>query len=219
MDLPEKIAALRKAQGLSQAELAERLYVTRQTVSRWETGAVTPDAENLLRLCQTLGVSADELLGNAPPPPCGEKPPQPPEGARRALFYFLALEGMLVLMQVLTVCVLESVFFGLLTCLPFACLVIGFEWAFRRQGGAQRTAAAAFRLRLYRITAWLGTYFPVRMAVMCFSAALSPAWGPLTFEAVTGALYVMTAVLLTARIDRGQSRRNTDPQQGEQEDR
>ena len=37
MGLPETISALRKARGLSQAELAEQLYVTRQTVSRWET--------------------------------------------------------------------------------------------------------------------------------------------------------------------------------------
>ena len=211
MDLPEKIAALRKSQGLSQEALAEKLYVTRQTVSRWETGAVTPDAENLLRLCQTLGVSADELLGNTPPPRGGDAPSLPPEGARRILFYLLVLEGMLALTQFLTVCVLESAFFGLLSFLPMACLVAGFEWAYRRRPAEE--TAAAFRRRLYRATAWLGTYFPVRLAVMCLSSALSLAWTPAVFETVTAVIWVTAALTLTARIDKEAIRRGADAPQ------
>ena len=62
MEIGERVAALRKRQGLSQEALAERLGVSRQAVSRWETGTARPDAENLARLSQALGVTADALL-------------------------------------------------------------------------------------------------------------------------------------------------------------
>lgn len=48
MDLKESLSFYRKEQGLSQVELAEALDVSRQTISKWETGAALPSAENLL---------------------------------------------------------------------------------------------------------------------------------------------------------------------------
>ena len=54
--LGENIRALRKARGLSQQELAERLHVVRQTVSKWEQGLSVPDADMLVRLAECLEV-------------------------------------------------------------------------------------------------------------------------------------------------------------------
>ena len=62
MTIGEKIALRRRTAGLSQEALAARLGVSRQAVSRWETGESLPDAEKIVQLCQILGVSADELL-------------------------------------------------------------------------------------------------------------------------------------------------------------
>lgn len=62
MKLSEKIVQLRKSQGLSQEELAERLGLSRQAVSRWESGTALPDAGNLLQLSRLFGVTADYLL-------------------------------------------------------------------------------------------------------------------------------------------------------------
>ena len=62
MKLSEKIVQLRKSQGLSQEELAERLGLSRQAVSRWEIGTALPDAGNLLQLSRLFGVTADYLL-------------------------------------------------------------------------------------------------------------------------------------------------------------
>ena len=57
--LGENIRALRKARGLSQQELAERLHVVRQTVSKWEQGLSVPDADMLVRLAECLEVSVE----------------------------------------------------------------------------------------------------------------------------------------------------------------
>ena len=62
MRFEEKIVELRKQKGLSQEELAERLGVSRQAVSRWELGQTLPDIPNLLQLCELFGVSADYLV-------------------------------------------------------------------------------------------------------------------------------------------------------------
>lgn len=70
MELNEKIAKLRKGLGLSQEELAEAVGVSRQAVSKWETGQSAPDLEKLVLLCRVFSVSADELLEtNALPAP------------------------------------------------------------------------------------------------------------------------------------------------------
>lgn len=62
MKLSEKIVQLRKGRGLSQEELAERLGVSRQAVSRWESGTALPDAGNLRQISRLFEVSADYLL-------------------------------------------------------------------------------------------------------------------------------------------------------------
>lgn len=57
-----RIAALRKARGLTQEQLAERLHVTRQAVSSWETANSYPDVEMLAALSEALEVSIEELI-------------------------------------------------------------------------------------------------------------------------------------------------------------
>lgn len=64
--LGENLKALRTARGLSQEELACRLHVVRQTVSKWERGLSVPDAEMLVCIARELGVSVETLL-DAPP--------------------------------------------------------------------------------------------------------------------------------------------------------
>ena len=64
----ENLRALRKAKGLSQEELAARLHVVRQTISKWEKGRSVPDAELLVRLAEELDTTAAALLGPEVPP-------------------------------------------------------------------------------------------------------------------------------------------------------
>ena len=66
--LAENLKALRRAKGLSQEELAVRLHVVRQTVSKWEKGRSVPDADLLVRLAEELDTTAAALLGPEVPP-------------------------------------------------------------------------------------------------------------------------------------------------------
>lgn len=60
--LSEKIRSLRKNSGLSQEELAERIDVSRQAVSKWELGSAVPTADKLVELADFFGVSLDWLM-------------------------------------------------------------------------------------------------------------------------------------------------------------
>ena len=62
MELNERIASVRKAAGLTQEQLGELVGVSRQAVSKWESGQAVPDALTITALCQKLHVSADYLL-------------------------------------------------------------------------------------------------------------------------------------------------------------
>lgn len=61
--LSENIKALRKSKGLSQEELAIKLNVVRQTISKWEQGLSVPDSDMLIALSEALETSASTLLG------------------------------------------------------------------------------------------------------------------------------------------------------------
>ena len=62
MNLKDKLIKLRKDNNLTQDELAEKLYVSRQTVSNWENGKFYPDIETLILISNTFNVSLDDLL-------------------------------------------------------------------------------------------------------------------------------------------------------------
>lgn len=62
MTLEKKLVRLRKKEGMSQADVSEKLDVSRQAVSRWEAGDSRPSTENLQALCKLYNVKLDDLL-------------------------------------------------------------------------------------------------------------------------------------------------------------
>ena len=64
MDTKDILLELRTHKGLSQEELAEKVFVTRQAVSRWEKGETTPNTETLKLLSKLFDVSINTLLGS-----------------------------------------------------------------------------------------------------------------------------------------------------------
>ena len=61
--LSENLKTLRKQKGFSQEELAVRVNVVRQTISKWEKGLSVPDADTIVKLAEVLEVSVNEILG------------------------------------------------------------------------------------------------------------------------------------------------------------
>ena len=101
MSLAEKMIELRKQNGLSQQDLADRLGVSRQAISRWETGAVQPTADSVRGLAQVLQVSTDYLLNDELDDPTPPRSPQPvptpqeePKPARKRRKWLLALAAL-----------------------------------------------------------------------------------------------------------------------------
>ncbi len=81
MRLEEKLTVLRKESGYTQLDLAEKVRVSRQAISKWETGRALPSAENLKYLSELFGVSVDYLLNDdmteKPKPKEQEPAPEP----------------------------------------------------------------------------------------------------------------------------------------------
>lgn len=81
MTLGEKLQRLRTAAGLSQEDLAERLQVSRQAISKWELDKTVPDVKYIVELSELFGVTTDHLLKEAEPPPPQEQGSPPPSAA------------------------------------------------------------------------------------------------------------------------------------------
>lgn len=108
MNIGEKLYELRKGKNLSQEEVADKLNVTRQTISKWETNQSTPDFDKIKPLCELYGITADELL-------TGEKKEKEQEPLNKqdikkerangiaagVLFYFIALVWIMISIPVL----------------------------------------------------------------------------------------------------------------------
>lgn len=102
----EQLARLRKAKGLTQQQVAEQLELSRQAVSRWESGQAFPSTENLKKLSELYGVPVDELLHSTPEKPAEPQHPvqvsSPPE-QRKTKKSLLPLVVILALLAALAV--------------------------------------------------------------------------------------------------------------------
>ena len=76
MSMGARLSKARRNQNLTQEQLAERLGVTRQAVSRWESDTAYPETDKIIRMAALFGVSCDYLLGVGEAP-AGDRPPSP----------------------------------------------------------------------------------------------------------------------------------------------
>lgn len=168
MKLSDKIVRLRKSNGMSQEELADKLGVSRQAISRWEMGTAMPDATNILQLSRLFQVTTDYLLNdeyqsdNDLPKVKEVKT----DGVHQIMIFLLTLEVMVLIIQFMSVVILQNIFFGVLSFIPFIAMVGGFEYAYQKKANEQNERTIQFRKRFYKVSAWLGTYFPIRLLAM-----------------------------------------------------
>lgn len=78
IEIANRLVQLRKQHGYSQEELAAKLGLSRQAVSKWERAEASPDTDNLIMLSRVYGVSLDELLKTDEPIP----EPEPDKGVK-----------------------------------------------------------------------------------------------------------------------------------------
>ena len=126
MKLSDKIIGLRKSNRMSQEDLAEKLDVSRQAISRWESGTAMPDANNILQLSKLFGVTTDYLLNDDYQ--SDNDLPKVKEvqndNLGQIMVYLVTLEVMVLLIQFMTTVILQNVFFGFLSFLPFVPLFL-----------------------------------------------------------------------------------------------
>ena len=99
MKFGEKVKQFREEKGMTQQTLAERLYVTRQAVSKWERGARYPDLLTVKKIAQVLEVSVDELLSGEELKENVEKSPVlSVENTIQTVLYAVALTGYMLIL-------------------------------------------------------------------------------------------------------------------------
>lgn len=200
MKLGEKLQQLRKKSGLSQEQLAARITVSRQAVSKWELDDAVPDTENIIQLSRIFGVSCDYLLREEVDDPGAalvlQNAPQPamPEGWARNAFALplglcaLGLVGGLMFYR-MNGHTARPLAIGFMIQLLGVAL---FELSAPRMGERRRAA----RLSFYGTACWLVLPQPVVLAYGWVLDRL--AWSVSPFRAVSG--YFATYLLLGAAV-------------------
>ena len=201
MNFPEKIIYLRKKNGLSQEDLAEKLNVSRQAVSRWEQGSAMPDAANIMAISRLFSVSADRLLDDTQSPDRA-KPYSPPQenNLGRIMIYMVTIEVMAAFIQFMSVFILQNTFFAFLSFVPFIAIIGGFEYAYRKNSCNE--TSARFRRKFYKISAWIGLYFPVRFAVTAALTLYPRPYTVLLKECIICVVYITAATITNLNTDR-----------------
>lgn len=155
MTLPDKIVELRKRNGWSQEDLAEKINVSRQAISRWEGGNALPDASNILQLSKLFGVTTDYLLNEEYK--SDEDLPKVKEikkhNLNQIMVYLITLEVMDLILQFMCVFILQNIFFGILSFIPFVVMIGAFEFAHRKNMADNNEQTIAFRKKFYKISA------------------------------------------------------------------
>ena len=204
MKLSDKIIKLRKTAGMSQEDLAQKLNVSRQAISRWESGTAMPDANNILQLSKLFGVTTDYLLNDdyqsdadLPKVKAVQN-----DDLGQIMIYLVTIEVMVLLMQFMTTVLLQNVFFAFLSFLPFVAAIGGFEYAYRKKGSGATEKTKTFRRKFYKISAWLGLYFPVRFFMSVLARFYLRPYSAILFEVIVLVVYIFAAVSVNLSIDK-----------------
>ena len=204
MKLSDKIIRLRKSNGWSQEDLAEKLNVSRQAISRWEGATAQPDAANILQLSKLFGVTTDYLLNDE-----YESDNDLPkvkqlnsDGIHQIMIFMVTLEVMILIIQFMSTIIFQNAFFGILSFIPFVAVIGGFEYAYQKRKNEANEITKTFRKKFYKISAWLGTYFPIRFVVTLLAVYYPRPYSVIIKDCVILAIYLMTATLISLQIEK-----------------
>ena len=119
------------------------------------------------------------------------------------MYYMLILEAMVILIEFVSVVILDSFFFSLLSFLLFALILFGFETGYRRNKDKYDEKTVHFRKRFYRISAWVGAYFPVRLVMKMITVLiLGEQLSRVLFEVFVLIIYIASSALISLETEK-----------------
>lgn len=204
MAFSEKLQTLRKQRGWSQDELAARIRISRQAVSKWENGTAVPDTENVLALADLFGVSTDYLLrdncasdGDTPAVQRKEAEMKREQNRMTAWAVCLGVQYLGLFWIVFGVLAYNSTLIPLLGVTGQIVGIISFEVSFRRHGALP--GAGNIRRKFYRTAVWAFALFPCQtVSVLLFHfKAVPPGILPAVCFLVTLFFYLAVCLLVT----------------------
>lgn len=175
MTFGEKLQLLRKGRGWSQERLAEEIPISRQAVSKWESGAAMPDTENVVRISQLFEVSADYLLhddftgdGDIPAVKRREEELQKARNRETGMMVLVGLMAMGLFWQLVGALIYQNHLIVLLGMTAHIVILITFEAMFRRYRG--EAEAREQRLLFWQLAVWFVSLFPCSAVTRVFWA-------------------------------------------------
>jgi len=185
-------------------DLAEKLNVSRQAISRWEGATAQPDATNILQLSKLFCVTTDYLLNDE-----YESDNDLPkvkqinsDGIHQIMILMVTLEVMILIIQFMSTFILQNIFLGILSFIPFIAVIGGFEYAYQKKSTEATETIKMFRKKFYKISAWLGAYFPIRFILKAISSFYPRPYSTIVLECVILAIYLMVVILITLQIEK-----------------
>ena len=173
----------------------------RSPAGNW--GSAQPDANNILQISKLFGVTADYLLNDDSSDndlPNVKKVRE--DHSRQILIYLVTLEIMVLIMQFMCVFILQNVFFGVMSFIPFVAAIGGFEYAFQKRVGNSSERVIHFRKNFYKISAWLGSYFPIRLLIMVCMSYYPRPYSALVLECVILTAYIAAALTIDLAVEK-----------------
>ena len=175
MTFGEKLQLLRKERGWSQERLAEEIPISRQAVSKWESGAAAPDTENVVRISAIFGVSTDYLLhddftgdGDIPAVKRREEELQKARNRETGMMVLAGILAMGLFWQLVGALVYQNHLIVLLGMTAHIVVIVTFEAMFRRY--RDDPEARSQRLLFWQLAVWCVSLFPCAAVTRIFWA-------------------------------------------------
>ena len=175
MTFGEKLQQLRRERGWSQEELAAHIPISRQAISKWESGAAMPDTENVVAISRLFGVSTDYLLhddyaGDQDIPAVKDR-----EAALKkrhkwdmAMMILIGIQALAFFWQLAGSLIYQNHLIPLLGMTAHIMTIIGFEAGFRYFQKEADEEALSYRRTFYRVGVWLVSLFPCAAVTRVF---------------------------------------------------
>ena len=175
MTFGEKLQQLRRERGWSQEELAAHIPISRQAVSKWESGTAMPDTENVVAISRLFGVSTDYLLhddyaGDQDIPAVKDREATLQKRHKRdmAMMILIGIQALAFFWQLAGSLIYQNHLIPLLGMTAHIMTIIGFEAGFRYFQKEADEEALSYRRTFYRVGVWLVSLFPCAAVTRVF---------------------------------------------------